>query len=60
LKKSVKADPTERFGQSEFPDGGLVLGSSQFSVLPQLPSKILLDSKVVKMDPKVIILLCQS
>ncbi len=27
------------FGQAKFPDGGLVLGSSQFSLLPQLPQK---------------------
>jgi len=46
------------FGQAKFPDGGLVLDSSQFSILPQLPSKILLNSKVVKIDPKIIILLC--
>jgi len=26
-----------RYGQAKFPDGGLVLGSSQFSNLPQLP-----------------------
>jgi len=25
-----------RFGQAKFPNGGSVLGSSQFSVLPQL------------------------
>ncbi len=25
------------FGQAKFPDGGLVLGSRQFSILPQLP-----------------------
>jgi len=41
--------------QAKFPDDGLVLGSSQFSRLPQLPPKILLDSKVVKIDPKIII-----
>jgi hypothetical protein len=35
------------FGQAKFPDGGLVLGSSQFSILPQLPPKILLNLKVV-------------
>jgi hypothetical protein len=29
---------------------------SQFSILPQLPPKILLDSKVVKIDSKIIIL----
>jgi len=44
-----------RFGQAKFPDGGLVLGSSQFSILPQLPQKILLDSKGIKIDPKIII-----
>jgi len=37
-----------RFGRAKFPDGGLVLGSSQFSMLPQLPQKMLLDLKVVK------------
>jgi len=41
-----------RFGQAKFTDGGLVLGSSQFSILPLLPPKILLDSKVVKIDLK--------
>jgi len=33
------------FGKAKFPDGGSVLGSSQFSILPL---KILLDSKVVQ------------
>jgi len=33
------------FGQDEFPDGGLVLGSSKFPILPQLPPKMMLDSK---------------
>jgi hypothetical protein len=36
----------------------LVLGSSQFSILPQLPPKILLDLKVVKINHKIIISLC--
>jgi len=44
-----------RFGQAKFPDGGSVLALSQFSRLYQLPPKILLDSKVVKIDPKIII-----
>ena len=26
------------FGQAKFPDDGLVLGSRQFSILPQLPT----------------------
>jgi len=44
-----------RFGQAEFPDNGSVLGSSQFSILPPLPQKIMLNSKVVKTNPKIII-----
>jgi len=43
------------FGQGKFPEGGLVLGWSQFSILPQLAPKILLDSKVIKINPKIII-----
>jgi len=39
------------FGQAKFPDGGLVLGSSQFSILPQ---------QILKIDPKIIISLRQS
>jgi len=46
------------FGQAKFPAGGLVLGSNQFSILPKQPAKILPDSKVVKIDPKIIISLC--
>ncbi len=41
------------FGQTNFPDGGLVISLSQFSILPQLPPKIMLDTKVVKIDPKI-------
>jgi len=48
------------FGQAKFPDSGLVLGLNQFSILPQLPPKILLDSKVVKIDPKIVISLYKS
>jgi len=36
--------------------GGLVLGSSQFTLLPHLPQKTILDLKVVKIDSKIIIL----
>jgi len=39
------------FGQDKFPDGGSVLGT----ILPQLPPKIMLDSKVAKINPKIII-----
>jgi hypothetical protein len=38
------------FGQAKFPDGGSVLGSSQFSVLPQLLPKMMLGLKEVKID----------
>ena len=41
-------------GQAKFPDGDSVLGSRHFSILPQLPPKILLNSKVVKIDIKII------
>ena len=36
--------------------GGLALGLSQYSILPQLPQKMTLASKVVKSDSKIIIL----
>jgi hypothetical protein len=45
------------FWQAKFLDGGLVLRLSQVSILPQLPQKIMLDSKMAKIDPKNIILL---
>jgi len=47
-----------RFGQAKFPDGGSVLGSSQFSVLPQLPPKMMLALKEVKIDSKISNLPC--
>jgi len=59
LRCGFRYDPTERFtdlGKLNFPMA--VLGSSQYAKLPQLPPKILLDSKVVKIDPKIIISLC--
>jgi len=44
-----------RFGQVKFPDDCSVLGSSQFSVLPQLPPKM---KKEVKINSKISNLLC--
>jgi len=44
-----------RFGQAKFAYGGLLLGSSQFSILPQLPQKMMLASKVIRIDSKIII-----
>jgi hypothetical protein len=40
------------FGQAKFPNGRLVLGSCQFSLLPQLPLKTMLNWKVVKFNFK--------
>jgi hypothetical protein len=42
----------QQFGQAKFDNGGWILSSSQFSLLPQLPQKMELTSKVVKMDSK--------
>jgi len=42
-----------RFGQAKFPDDGLISGSSQFSVLPQLPPKMMLGLKEVKIKSKI-------
>jgi hypothetical protein len=38
-----------QFRQSKFANDGLILSLSQFSLLPQLPKKAELASKVVKM-----------
>jgi hypothetical protein len=45
-----------QFCQAKFADVGSVLSSSQFLLLPHLPQKIELASKVVKMNSKIIIL----
>ncbi len=54
ISRIVRMSPKYRvfhgFGQPKFPDGGLFLGSSQFSVLLQLPQKMMLSSKEVKSD----------
>jgi hypothetical protein len=41
-----------QFRQAKFYSGGLILSFSQFLLLPQLPQKIGLISKVVKSDSK--------
>jgi hypothetical protein len=38
------------FSKAKFAHGGSILSSSQFLILPQLPQKIKLSSKVVKVD----------
>jgi len=45
------------FGQAKFADGGSILGSSQSSLLSELPLKTTLNLKVVKIDLKIIILI---
>ncbi len=47
-----------RFGQAKLGNGGSVLGSSQFTLLPQLPLKATLDLKVEKIDTKIIVSHC--
>jgi len=44
------------FGHSKFAYGGSILGSSQFTLLPQLPLKMTHGLKVVKIDSKIIII----
>jgi hypothetical protein len=44
-----------QFGQAKFAYGGLILISSQLLLLLQLPQKMMLNSKVVKIDSKMII-----
>ncbi len=43
------------FSKAKFANGGLILSSSQFSILPQIAQKMKLASKVVKVDSKIII-----
>ncbi len=43
------------FSKAKSANGGLILSSSQFLILPQLPQKMKLTSKVVKVDSKIII-----
>jgi hypothetical protein len=43
------------FSKAKSANGGSILSSSQFLKLPQLPQKIKLPSKVVKVDSKIII-----
>ncbi len=46
-----------RFRQAKFDYGGSILSSSQFLLLHQLPQKVKLTLKVVKVDSKIIVLL---
>jgi hypothetical protein len=44
----------QRFGQAKVTNSGLILGLSQFLLLPQLPQKMEIASKMFKSDPKII------
>jgi len=57
-RKKVLCRLFHRFRQATFPDGGLVLGLSKFSVLPQLPPKTMLSLKEVKINSKISNSLC--
>jgi hypothetical protein len=43
------------FSKAKSANGGSILSSSQFLILPQLSQKIKLASKVVKVDSKIVI-----
>jgi hypothetical protein len=43
------------FSKAKSANGGSILSSSHFLILPQLPQKIKLASKVVKVDSKIFI-----
>jgi len=44
------------FEQAKFVNGGSILSSSQFTLLPQLSLKMMLNLKVAKINSKIIIL----
>jgi hypothetical protein len=44
-----------RFRQAKFANDGSILSSRQFLLLPQLPQKMELASKVVEIDSKIIV-----
>jgi hypothetical protein len=61
ILKLVKSDSkksysvVQGFSKAKSANGGSILSSSQFLILPQLPQKIKLASKVVKVDSKILI-----
>jgi hypothetical protein len=52
FNKSQLYSVFHQYRQAKFDNGGLILSSSQFLLLPQLPQKMKLASKVVKMHSK--------
>jgi hypothetical protein len=57
LNRTLTYSVFQGFSKAKSGNGGSILSSSQFLILPQLPQKIKLASKVVKVDSKIIILL---
>ncbi len=55
LEQSEKYSVCQGFSKAKSANGGSILSLSQFLILPQLPQKIKLTSKVVKVDSKIII-----
>jgi len=43
------------FGQAKFANGCPIVGSSHFTLLPQLPLKMMLNLKVVRIDLKILL-----
>ena len=60
LKHTMLIKDLDNLNFFKFAYGGQILGLSQSSLLPQLPRKMTFASKVVEIDSKIIILLCQS
>ncbi len=54
ITKVMNYSVFQGFSLAKFAYGGSILSSSQFLILPQLPQKMKLTSKVVKIDPKII------
>jgi len=54
FNQSSKYRAFHGFGQGKFANGGLILDSSKFKLLPQLPLKTMLGIKVVKINSKII------
>ncbi len=53
-EKYIHYSVFQGFSKAKSANGGSILSSSQFLILPQLPQKIKLASKVVKVDSKII------
>ena len=53
MQKKLRNSVYHGFTQDEICNGGSALGSSQFLLLPQLPQKMTLASKLVKIDSKI-------